>query len=219
MNPDQDLNTEPFSDEIVFVEHGMEHPFQYERGDFSRDREGRFLRLSFVTVYVTDQEHSKKFFVEQLGFRLMIDVKFPSGYHWIEVAPPDGTARLALVMQAPGFMDFAVPGQSSLITFMAGDVEARYREWSERGVKFPTPPYTREWGGKFCQFQDPDGSLFGLSGFNGVTLAIERRREAEARHREAERLAAQELDLAKQVQMRLLPQTMRAIPTVVCLKT
>lgn len=216
MNPDQEPKTESFSDEIIFVEHGIEHPFQHEGGDFSRDREGRFLRLNFVTVYVGDQERSERFFVEQLGFRLMIDVKFPSGYRWIEVAPPDGTARLALVVQAPGFMDFVVPGQSSLITFMAEDVEARYREWSERGVKFPTAPYTPEWGGKFCRFQDPDGNLFGLSGFDGVTLAIEKRREAEARHREAERLAAQELDLAKQVQMRLFPRALPAIPAIQC---
>lgn len=215
-NFDENSKTGSFRDQIVFFEHGMEHPFQHEGGDFSPDREGRFLRMNFVSVYVSDQERSKKFFVEQLGFRLMIDLKFPSGYRWIEVAPPDGTARLALVVQAPGFMDFVVPGQSSLITFMAEDVEARYREWSQRGVKFPTPPYTPEWGGKFCRFQDPDGNLFGLSGFNGVTLAIEKRREAEARQREAERLAAQELDLAKQVQMRLLPQASRAIPTVDC---
>jgi serine phosphatase RsbU (regulator of sigma subunit)/predicted enzyme related to lactoylglutathione lyase len=216
MNPDQDPKTETSSDQIVFVEHGIEHPFQHEGGDFNRDREGRFLRLNFVTVYVGDQERSKRFFVEQLGFRLMIDVKFPSGNRWIEVAPPDGTARLALVVPAPGFMDFVVPGHSSLITFMAEDVDARYREWFERGVKFPTAPYTPEWGGKFCRFQDPDGNLFGLSGFDAVTRAIESRREVEARQREAQRLAAQELDLAKQVQMRLLPRTSLPIPTVDC---
>ncbi|HZQ56051.1 MAG TPA: SpoIIE family protein phosphatase [Bryobacteraceae bacterium] len=216
---DHDPKPGSISDEIVFVEHGMEHPFQHEGGDFSPDREGRFLRLNFVSVYVTDQERSKKFFVENLGFRLMTDVKFPSGYRWIEVAPPDGTARLALVVQSPGFMDFVVPGQSSLITFMAEDVEARYREWSERGVKFPTAPYTPEWGGKFCRFQDPDGNLFGLSGFDGVTQAIENRREAEAKRREAQHLAAQELDLAKQVQMRLLPHALRAIPTLDCAGT
>ncbi len=215
MSTNSDENSKS-SDEIVFVEHGIEHAFQHESGDFGPDREGRFLRLNFVSVYVRDQERSKKFFVEQLGFRTMIDVKFPSGYRWIEVAPPDGTARLALVVPAPGFMDWVVPGQSSLITFMAEDVEARYREWSERGVKFPVAPYTPEWGGKFCRFQDPDGNLFGLTGFNGVTLAIEKRREAEARQREAERLAAQELDIAKQVQMRLLPNALRAIPTVDC---
>ena len=210
-NPDQNQRTGAFSDEIVFVEHGMEHAFKHEGGDFGPDREGRFLRLNFVSLYVTDQERSKRFFVEQLGFRAMVDVKFPSGYRWIEVAPPDGTARLALVVRAPGFMDFVAPGRSSLITFMAEDVEARYREWSERGVKFPTAPYTPEWGGKFCRFQDPDGNLFGLSGFNGVTLAIEKRREAEARRREAERLAAQELEIAKLVQMRLFPQRQSAV--------
>ncbi|MFZ0590105.1 MAG: SpoIIE family protein phosphatase, partial [Bryobacteraceae bacterium] len=104
----------------------------------------------------------------------------------------------------------------SLITFMAEDVEAKYREWSERGVKFPTAPHTPEWGGMFCRFEDPDGNLFGLTGFNGVTLAIETRRKAEARRREAQLLAAQELDIAKQVQMRLLPQVLPAIPTVDC---
>jgi serine phosphatase RsbU (regulator of sigma subunit)/predicted enzyme related to lactoylglutathione lyase len=218
-NSDENSKTGSFSDQVVFFEHGIKHPFQHEGGNFSPDREGRFLRMNFVCIYVSDQERSKKFFVEQLGFRLMIDVTFPSGYRWIEVAPPDGTARLALVVWAAGFMDFVAPGQSSLITFMAEDVEARYREWSERGVKFPTAPYTPEWGGKFCRFQDPDGNLFGLSGFGGVTLAIEERREAEARHREAERLAAHELDLAKQVQMRLLPQALRAIPTVDCAGT
>lgn len=74
MNPDQDPPIEAISDEFVFVEHGIEHPFQHEGGDFGRYRQGRFLRLNFVTVYVGDQERSKKFFVEQLGFRLMIEI-------------------------------------------------------------------------------------------------------------------------------------------------
>lgn len=212
-NSDQNPLAGSFSDEVVFVDHGLQHAFQHEG---IADREGYFLRLNFVSVYVRDQELSKRFFVDQLGFRTMIDVKFPSGYRWIEVAPPDGTARLALVLPAPGFMDWVVPGQSSLISFMAEDVEATYRKWSERGVKFPVAPYTPEWGGKFCRFEDPDGNIFGLSGFNGVTLAIEKRREAEARRREAERLTAQEVDIARQVQMRLLPRTLRSIPTVDC---
>jgi serine phosphatase RsbU (regulator of sigma subunit)/predicted enzyme related to lactoylglutathione lyase len=213
----QDAKAASSSDELVFfAEHGLQHSFQHECGDAGRDGEGRFLRLNFVSVYVRDQERSKRFFVEQLGFRLMIDVLFPSGYRWIEVAPSDGTARLALVTPAPGFTDWAVPGKSSVVTFMAEDVDARYREWSERGVKFTMPPYTPEWGGKFCRFQDPDGNIFGLTGFNGVTLAIEERREAEARHREAERLAAQELEIARQVQARLLPQAPPALPALDC---
>src|SRR5579875_2405386 len=200
-------------DSIVFVEQGIRHSFQFEGAAPAHDREDVFLRLNFVSVYVRDQERSKNFFVDQLGFRLMIDARFPSGYRWIEVAPPDGTARLALVLPGPGFVPEGVPGRSSLITFTAENVEAKYREWSERGVKFSSPPHTPEWGGLFCSFEDIDGNPFGLAGFNEVTQAIETRREADAKHREAERLAAQELEIAKQVQARLLPQRLPAIRT------
>jgi serine phosphatase RsbU (regulator of sigma subunit) len=104
----------------------------------------------------------------------------------------------------------------SLITFMTEDVEAKYREWSERGVKFSLPPHTPEWGGVYCSFEDVDGNPFGLAGFDEITRAIETRRKDQAKRHEAERLAAQELEIAKQVQRRLLPQRLPAIPTLDC---
>ncbi len=205
-----------FSDRIVFVEQGIRHFFQYEGAGPEPDREDPFLRLNFVSVYVSDQERSKRFFLEQLGFRLMIDALFPSGYRWIEVAPPDGSARLALVLPALGFIDEVVAGRSSLITFMTDDIERKYREWSERGVRFSMPPHTPEWGGSFCRFEDLDGNPFGLAGFNDVTRALEAQRKAEAQRRETRRLAVQELEIAKQVQARLLPQRLPTIPTLDC---
>jgi serine phosphatase RsbU (regulator of sigma subunit)/predicted enzyme related to lactoylglutathione lyase len=215
-NHDQTAGPDSASDVTVFVEHGIQHSFQQEGAERPAGRKDPFLRLNFVSVYVNDQERSKKFFLEQLGFRLMIDVCFPSGYRWIEVAPPDGSARLALVLPAPGFAEEGLPGRSSLINFMTEDVEAKYREWSERGVKFLSKPHAPEWGGLFCSFEDIDGNLFGLAGFNEVTRAIETRREAETRRREAERLAAHELEIAKQVQARLLPQRLPPTPTLDC---
>ncbi|HZT74778.1 MAG TPA: SpoIIE family protein phosphatase [Terriglobales bacterium] len=203
-------------DSIVFVEQGIRHSFQFEGAAPAHDREDVFLRLNFVSVYVRDQERSKNFFVDQLGFRLMIDARFPSGYRWIEVAPPDGTARLALVLPGPGFVPEGVPGRSSLITFTAENVEAKYQEWSARGVKFSLPPHIAEWGAMFCRFEDPDGNPFGLAGFSEVTQALETRRQAEARRREAERLAAREMEIARQVQLRLLPQKPPSIPTLDC---
>src|ERR1017187_1007844 len=68
--------------------------------------------------------------------------------------------------------------------------------------------------GSFCRFEDLDGNPFGLAGFNDVTRALEAQRKAEAQRREARRLAAQELDIAKQVQARLLPQRLATIPTL-----
>jgi serine phosphatase RsbU (regulator of sigma subunit)/catechol 2,3-dioxygenase-like lactoylglutathione lyase family enzyme len=216
LNPKPNAESEAGSDGITFVEHGIRHSFQYEGAALGPDREGIFLRLNFVSVYVSDQERSKRFFLDQLGFRALIDVSFPSGYRWVEVAPPDGSARLALVRPAPGFMENAQPGQSSLITFMTEDVTAKYREWSERGVKFSLPPHTPEWGGTFCRFEDVDGNPFGLAGFNDLARALESRREEEARRREAERLTRQELAIAGQVQTRLLPQRLPVNPAMDC---
>lgn len=215
-NPEQSAGPGSTSEGLLFVEHGIQHSFEHDGAGPRGDQHGPFLRLNFVSIYVKDQERSKEFFLEQLGFRLMIDVRFPSGYRWIEVAPPDGSARLALVLPAPGFAEEGLPGRSSLITFTTEDVEAKYREWSGRGVKFSLPPHTPEWGGRFCTFEDVDGNPFGLAGFNEVTQAIETRREDGARRREAERLAAQELEIAKQVQARLLPQRLPSVPTLDC---
>ncbi|HEV2323962.1 MAG TPA: SpoIIE family protein phosphatase [Terracidiphilus sp.] len=214
--PDQNADGGSTDESIVFVERGISHSFQYEGTGSGSAREGLFFRLNFVSVYVTDQERSLRFFVNSLGFRLAIDTHFPSGYRWIEVAPPDGTARLALILPAAGFVEAGRPGQSSLITFMTEDVEAKYREWSDRGVKFTSAPHTPEWGGLFCQFEDPDGNPFGLAGFNEVAQALEARRKAEQRRREEQILAARELEIAQQVQARLLPQKLPVIAGLDC---
>jgi hypothetical protein len=46
-----------------------------------------FLRLNFVTLWVRDQERSRRFFVEKLNFEAIIDVQIPEGGRWIVVAP------------------------------------------------------------------------------------------------------------------------------------
>jgi hypothetical protein len=49
---------------------------------------------------------------------------------------------------------------------MTEDVNAKYKEWSERGVRFTTAPETPGWGGTYARFEDPDGNAFGLEGFD-----------------------------------------------------
>ena len=72
----------------------------------------------------------------------------------------------------------------------------------------------RLWGGVFTHFKDPDGNSFALVGFDEVTREIEVQRRALDEKREAERRAAQELEIAKQVQARLFPQTLPPIGTL-----
>lgn len=199
------------TDRIVSIDTGSSSDFWRDRRGLLRpDRRIPYLRLHFIAIFVSDQELSKQFFVEKLGFSLVSDARFASGNRWVEVAPPDGTAVLALVLPTQGHVDIA--GRSNMVTFLTEDVETTYQEWSARGVKFTIPPQTPAWGGMFCRFEDPDGNSFALAGFDDVTRAIENRRREQAEKLEAERRAAQEIEIAKKVQARLFPQRRPAIP-------
>jgi serine phosphatase RsbU (regulator of sigma subunit) len=70
------------------------------------------------------------------------------------------------------------------------------------------------WGGVFARFRDVDGNTFSLVSFDEVTHAVEAQRRAMAEKLERERRAAQELEIAKQVQARLFPQTLPPLRTL-----
>jgi serine phosphatase RsbU (regulator of sigma subunit) len=117
------------------------------------------------------------------------------------VAPPDGTAILTLVAPSPGSDECKFIGRSGQIVFVTEDLPAKFQEWSGRGVRFHYPPQTHAWGGLFTTFEDLDGNSFSLVSHDRVSRQIE-----------AQRGAAQELAIAKQVQARLFPQTLPAVP-------
>src|SRR5215510_2670159 len=70
------------------------------------------------------------------------------------------------------------------------------------------------WGGVFTRFEDVDGNTFSLVSFDEVSQALDEQRRALAEKLELERRAAQELEIAKQVQARLFPQTLPALSTL-----
>jgi serine phosphatase RsbU (regulator of sigma subunit)/catechol 2,3-dioxygenase-like lactoylglutathione lyase family enzyme len=70
------------------------------------------------------------------------------------------------------------------------------------------------WGGVFTRFDDPDGNSFSLVSFDEVTHAVEAQRRAMLEKLELERRATQELEIAKQVQARLFPQTLPPLKTL-----
>ena len=200
------------TDRIVALSQETDFRRHAESSAFRLDGAGPYLRLHFVSVYVSDQERSMRFFVDKLGFTLVADARFASGNRWVEVAPPDGTAVLALVLPMADFHEEHLVGASGLVTFLTEDVEHTYREWSARGVHFTVPPQTPAWGGTFCRFVDPDGNSFALAGFSELTRSIDERRRSYAEKLENERRAAQELEIARQVQARLFPQIRPPLP-------
>jgi predicted enzyme related to lactoylglutathione lyase len=189
----------------------------YNWGDMSvldLDRKAPYLRLQQVTVFVRDQDRSLKFFLDQLGFSVAYEARLESGEHWVAVTPPDGTAILALVTPKADSEEYHLIGRVSQVTFLTEDVNAIYHEWSKRGVRFHHPPLTPTWGGMFTSFEDVDGNSFGLVGFDDATRDLVTQRRAAAQRRESERRTAQELEIARQVQARLFPQTLPTVKTL-----
>jgi serine phosphatase RsbU (regulator of sigma subunit)/catechol 2,3-dioxygenase-like lactoylglutathione lyase family enzyme len=214
-------------------------------------RREQYLRVHCINIFVRDQERSLRFYRDQLGFQVAFDVRLQSGDRWVAVAPPDGTAILALVAPKPTSPECKLIGRSTQVVFVTEDVAAKFQEWSKRGVRFSQTPRLRRlkyehpdqeihpergtnaeretpsgvpsmllggetpiWGSVFARFRDVDGNSFSLVSFDEVTHALEAQRRAMAEKLELERRAAQELEIAKQVQSRLFPQTLPPLKTL-----
>ena len=217
-------------------------PIEWPDGSAVRlDRQDPYLRLQSVTIFVRNLDRSLDFYVKQLGFQLAFDARSQefAGRRFVTVAPPDGTANLTLVAPERDSEQHKLIGRHTQVTFVTEDVLAKFREWSARGVRFLVNPRLKRlkypvhvqtvsslassaeaaeqppiWGGVFARFKDPDGNSFSLVSFDEVTHAVEAQRRAIAEKIETERRAAQELDIAKQVQARLFPQTLPPLKTL-----
>lgn len=172
------------------------------------DRKEPYLLLQQTTVFVRDQERSLRFFVDCLGFSIALDFDHPEYGRWVMVAPPDGTARISLVAPKPDSEDYPRIGQGRQMVFLTENVEAKYRDWKEKGVVFDRPPEAALFGSVLTSFQDPDGNRYALIEFDQATQLVEEQRRKTEEALETERRAAQELEIARQVQTRLFPQRM-----------
>src|ERR1700746_1026784 len=172
----------------------MESSSAYEwtdRHGFRLDREDPYLRGLCINIFVRDQDRSLRFFVDQLGFRLVVDESYDSGDRWVAVAPPDGNTVLALVTPQRKSEEHKLIGRSRHTVRATEDVMAKYEEWKKRGFRFDHPPQTTLWGGIFTRFDDVDGNSIMLVSHNNFVREIETRRRAAAEKYEAERRAAQ----------------------------
>lgn len=191
-----------------------------------------YLRVHAVNIYVKDQERSLRFYLDTLGFQIAFDARVGTGRRLVAVAPPDGTAVLALIQPKPDSPQYRLIGRATEVVFVTEDVPATYSEWRRRGVRFRGTPrlrrvmyeqagssrhdsvpvrattaeYPSVWGGVFTRFEDIDRNSFALVSFDEVSRAVELQRRAAAERLEAERRAAHELEIAMQVQARLFPQ-------------
>ena len=172
------------------------------------------LRVFKSTVYVSDIDRSLDFYVNQLGFSVLADVNATYDGRWVAIAPPDGQAILALVAPKTGTDKHRFIGRDTQIGFLSEDINATYELWQKLGVRFHQPPQQTIFGITFARFQDIDGNVFELIGTDNFTREIEQERRRAAEQIASDRRTAQELEIARQVQARLFPQTLPPLKTL-----
>jgi catechol 2,3-dioxygenase-like lactoylglutathione lyase family enzyme len=111
--------------------------------------------ISLFTLYVTDQDEAKKFYVDVLGFVERADVTMGDGFRWVTVGHP-AQPNLEVTLMVPGppldeGMAEAVRralanGTMGGFGLATDDCRAAHAALTAKGVEFVQPPSDRPYG-------------------------------------------------------------------------
>ncbi|MEV4566314.1 VOC family protein [Nonomuraea sp. NPDC049419] len=116
------------------------------------------IGVSQVSLYVRDQQKAVDFWSRKVGFTVTRDMAYGEN-RWIEVQPPSGGTRLALLKADPQWPE--TPAGPGYVLFEADDIEAEYERLNAAGVPFTRPPKQEHWGWS-ATFVDDEGHEFHL---------------------------------------------------------
>lgn len=111
--------------------------------------------VSLATIWVNDQDESKAFYIDKLGFVEATDVTMGDGYRWCTVAHPDHP-ELELTLMKPGpplddddaaaIQHMLDKGSLSAVGLQTDDCVKTHADLVERGVEFIQEPADRPYG-------------------------------------------------------------------------
>jgi catechol 2,3-dioxygenase-like lactoylglutathione lyase family enzyme len=111
--------------------------------------------VSLATVWVTDQDEAKAFYVDKLGFQEATDVTMGDGYRWVTVSHPDHP-ELELTLMKPGppldeedaavFRRMLGKGSLGAVGLSTDDCHKTHEELAAKGVEFIQEPADRPYG-------------------------------------------------------------------------
>jgi catechol 2,3-dioxygenase-like lactoylglutathione lyase family enzyme len=116
------------------------------------------LRVSVISIPVTDQDRSKAFYKEVLGFEEVTDTPYRDGLRWVQLRSPGSDISFTLVTWFPSMPAGSLQG----LVIETPDVQAAYLDLLEKGVHFTHEPRKEFWG-TFTTFSDPDGNAIVLA--------------------------------------------------------
>lgn len=123
--------------------------------------------ISLVTVYVTDQDAAKNWYIEKLGFVETADITMgDNGFRWVSVCHPD-QRELEVTLMVPGpplddnladaIRRALANGTHGALGLNTDDCQKAYEELSAKGVEFVQPPSDRPYGVE-AVFRDNSGN-------------------------------------------------------------
>ena len=111
--------------------------------------------ISLLTLWVTNQDLARDFYVTKLGFEARSDVQLGDGFRWVTIAHPR-QPELEITLMVPGpplDPEMAQAVERSLAKGNMGgfglrtdDCQQTYDELVAQGVEFPQPPAKRPYG-------------------------------------------------------------------------
>ena len=111
--------------------------------------------ISLVTVYVTDQDEAKAFYIDKLGFVEGTDVTMGDGYRWCTVKHPDHPELEATLMtpgppldddMADAIRRALAKGGMGGLGLSSDDCRKTFEELTAKGVEFVQEPADRPYG-------------------------------------------------------------------------
>ena len=140
-------------------------------------------KMSHATIFVTDQDQAKEFYVDKLGFALKADYTAPNGFRSLTVAPkgqseveialmkigsaapPDmkgGNSTEAAKKDVEAMAVLLKKGWLSPGAFQTADCRKTVEELKAKGVEFVSEPKD-EFFGVLAIIKDPFGNWFSIT--------------------------------------------------------
>jgi catechol 2,3-dioxygenase-like lactoylglutathione lyase family enzyme len=94
------------------------------------------VQVESVSVPVSDQEQAKKFYVNTLGFELLVDYTWREGMLWSEVAPQNSATSLMLVTWSACML----PSMYRVIVLATEDIQAIHQGHRLRATAYRDAP-------------------------------------------------------------------------------
>jgi catechol 2,3-dioxygenase-like lactoylglutathione lyase family enzyme len=124
--------------------------------------------LSYIAVWVRDQDEAAAFYTEKLGFEVRDDTTLPElgNYRWLTVGPPE-KPDFALALNVPGppfdadkveaINTLMAAGMLSGLFFATDDIQATHEQLKSRGIKIEQEPTPMPYGTEIV-LNDPSGN-------------------------------------------------------------